>query len=112
MASFLPVTEVISLMVLVLGGAGYIGSHVAHLLQERGYSVIVYDDFSRGHREAVAGLTWIEGDIGDEARLYQLMVDEQIEGVFYFAAASLAVLCPLYRQNYLRYRGGSKARPC
>lgn len=75
--------------VLVLGGAGYIGSHVAHLLQEKGYSVIVYDNFSRGHREAIAGLNWIEGDIGDEDRLYQLMVDEQIEGIFHFAAVSL-----------------------
>ena len=75
--------------VLVLGGAGYIGSHVAHLLQERGYSVIVYDDFSRGHREAVAGLNWMEGDIGDEARLYQLIVDKQIEAIFHFAAASI-----------------------
>ena len=37
--------------VLVVGGAGYIGSHAVSLLKNQGHNVIIYDDFSKGHKE-------------------------------------------------------------
>ena len=64
--------------VLVTGGAGYIGSHAVKALAEGGYDVVIYDDLSAGHREAVETLaarvpgrhiTLVEGDIADRARV-------------------------------------------
>ncbi len=51
--------------VLVVGGAGYIGSHTAHVLRRKGYEVIVYDNLCTGHRELAEGLELIVGDIAD-----------------------------------------------
>ena len=50
--------------ILVTGGAGYIGSHVAKKLAEAGYNVIVLDNLSKGHREAVLKGKLIVGDLG------------------------------------------------
>ena len=44
--------------ILITGGAGYIGSHVGALLDERGYTVLTYDNLSKGHRDAV-----LQGDL-------------------------------------------------
>ena len=41
--------------ILVVGGAGYIGAHVAYLLQENGYGVRIYDDFSNGLKSRIEG---------------------------------------------------------
>ena len=53
--------------VLVVGGAGYIGSHAAHALKRRGYEVIVYDNLVAGHKELAKGFELIVGDISDRA---------------------------------------------
>jgi UDP-glucose 4-epimerase len=74
--------------VLVTGGAGYIGSHTARLLEQSGYSVIIYDNFSRGHRAAVEGLTVIEGDTAEYDKLVQVLEEEEIGAVMHFAAHS------------------------
>ena len=56
--------------VLVTGGAGYIGSHASKALAARGESVVVYDNFSQGHRAATGRATAVvEGDIQDTAKL-------------------------------------------
>ena len=51
--------------VLITGGAGYIGSHVARLLRERGREIVVLDTLERGRREAVLGAPLVVGDIAD-----------------------------------------------
>ena len=55
--------------ILVTGGAGYIGSHACKALARAGYRPVVYDNLSRGHREAVRWGPLVEGDIGDSSRL-------------------------------------------
>ena len=55
--------------ILVTGGAGYVGSHACKALCGAGYRPIVYDNLSRGHRQAVRWGPLIEGDLHDVARL-------------------------------------------
>jgi UDP-glucose 4-epimerase len=72
------------LAVLVVGGAGYIGSHAAHVLRRRGYDVIIYDNLSTGHRELAEGFELIVGDIADSAKLEQVL--SLCDSVMHFAA--------------------------
>jgi UDP-glucose 4-epimerase len=92
--------------VLVTGGAGYIGSHAALALIEAGHEVVVLDDLSSGHRDALAELpaALVEGDIGDAALLDRLLATWPIGAVLHFAAATVvpeSVERPLkyYRNN-------------
>src|SRR5690242_7538477 len=55
--------------ILVTGGAGYIGSHACKALAAAGYRPVVYDNLSRGHREAVRWGPLVEGDLHDSPRL-------------------------------------------
>lgn len=76
-------------MVLVTGGAGYIGSHAVLALQQAGYEVLVLDNLSNGHRELVEqGLKvkLIVGDISDRPLLDQLFSEYPIASVMHFAA--------------------------
>ncbi len=62
-------------MILVVGGAGYIGSHVVKQLLEQKYQVIVLDNLPTGHREAVdPRASFIQGDIRDESLLTHIHV--------------------------------------
>lgn len=72
--------------VLVTGGAGYIGSHVALALAAAGYHPIVYDNLSHGHRWAVQWGPLIEGDIADKDRLVTTIRDHDIKAVLHFAS--------------------------
>jgi UDP-glucose 4-epimerase len=72
------------LAVLVVGGAGYIGSHAAYVLQRRGYEVIIYDNLSTGHRELAEGFELIVGDIADSAKLAKAL--NRADAVMHFAA--------------------------
>ncbi len=73
--------------ILVVGGAGYIGSAVALKLIEAGHRVTVFDNLSSGHRQAVpAGAELIIGDIGDGAALDALFAAHPIDAVMHFAA--------------------------
>jgi UDP-glucose-4-epimerase GalE len=72
------------LAVLVVGGAGYIGSHAARALRRSGYDVIVYDNLSTGHRRLAAGFELVEGDIGDPAKLGSALA--RADAVMHFAA--------------------------
>ncbi|MEJ1377736.1 MAG: NAD-dependent epimerase/dehydratase family protein, partial [Candidatus Sedimenticola sp. (ex Thyasira tokunagai)] len=49
--------------ILVCGGAGYIGSHMVKMLARRGHEVVVFDNLSTGHREAVKWGTFVQGDL-------------------------------------------------
>jgi UDP-glucose 4-epimerase len=75
--------------VLVTGGAGYIGSHVAAALAECGYEPIIYDNLSEGHVEAADGRRLVVGDTADIARLDGLFEEYDFKAVLHFAAASL-----------------------
>jgi UDP-glucose 4-epimerase len=76
--------------ILVTGGAGYIGSVMVELLRERGAAVVVADNLSRGHREAVAeDVPLYVGDIADGSFLRGLFREHPIDGVVHFAASSL-----------------------
>ncbi|MFI5360064.1 MAG: UDP-glucose 4-epimerase GalE [Halanaerobiales bacterium] len=75
--------------ILVTGGAGYIGSHIGKKLAEAGYNVIVLDNLSKGHREAVLKGKLIVGDLADMDLLDRIMKEEEIEGVIHLAADSL-----------------------
>lgn len=76
--------------VLVLGGAGYIGSHAVDQLIHRGYDVVVVDNLGTGHKAAIHDKAkFYEGDIRDKAFLENVFNNENIEGVFHFCAYSL-----------------------
>lgn len=75
--------------ILVIGGAGYIGSHVIKQLNEAGFATVVYDSLKKGHREAVLSGDFIQGDILDTHRLSQVFKRYQIEAVMHFAADSI-----------------------
>jgi len=90
--------------ILVTGGAGYIGSHACKALACAGYQPVVYDNLSRGHREAVRWGPLIEADIADRARLRAAIVDHRIVAVMHFAAyayvgESVADPALYYRNN-------------
>ena len=73
--------------ILVTGGAGYIGGTVALRLLAGGHNVLIYDNFSHGHRDLVpAGTQLIEGELADRERLTRIFRDEQVDGVMHFAA--------------------------
>jgi len=72
--------------ILVAGGAGYIGSHMADFLKKEGYDVVVLDNLSTGHREAVLDAEFVEGDLGDKNLLAQLFKQHQFDAVMHFAA--------------------------
>jgi UDP-glucose 4-epimerase len=73
--------------ILVTGGAGYIGAHMVKTLLERGHEVVVLDDLSTGHRDAVsAGARFVEGDVARTDDVRALIRDERIEAVMHFAA--------------------------
>lgn len=72
--------------VLVVGGAGYIGSHVNKMLHQSGYNTIVLDNLSKGDRRAVLYGKFIEGDIADNALLNRIFMEHTIDAVMHFAA--------------------------
>lgn len=71
---------------LVTGGAGYIGSHAAKALSRAGYTVVVFDNLSAGHREAVRFGELAVGDITDVAAVRRVIRDHGISAVMHFAA--------------------------
>ncbi len=73
-------------MILVTGGAGYIGSHVCKKLYEKGYEFIVLDNLSKGCKEFVRWSDLIIGDVGDENLLDKIFSKYKIEAVIHFAA--------------------------
>lgn len=75
--------------ILVTGGAGYIGSHVVRQLGEAGRDVLTLDNLSTGHREAVLYGDLIEGEVGDQRLVSQLLADRQIDTVMHFAARTI-----------------------
>lgn len=72
--------------ILVVGGAGFIGSHVNKMLHQSGYHTIVLDNLSLGNQKAVIHGTFVEGDIGDTPLLQSIFAEYAIDAVMHFAA--------------------------
>ncbi len=74
--------------ILVIGGAGYIGSHTVKLLIDMEYNVIIYDNLSKGHKEVadILNVKLIVGDLGDRQKLKEVFETEKIDIVMHFAA--------------------------
>ena len=72
--------------ILVVGGAGYIGSYMCKCLSRIGYVPIVLDNLAYGHREAVKWGPFIEGSMADSKLLNQIFSDYHIDAVMHFAA--------------------------
>ena len=70
--------------VLVVGGAGYIGSHAALALKRRGYEPIIYDNLTAGHASLAQDFELVVGDISDTAKLAHLL--QRVDSVMHFAA--------------------------
>jgi UDP-glucose 4-epimerase len=75
--------------VLVCGGAGYIGSHMVRHLVADGHEVVVFDNLSTGHREAVGTTTLVVGDLLQPASLDALFAAHRFDAVMHFCALSL-----------------------
>ncbi|WP_271006312.1 UDP-glucose 4-epimerase GalE [Listeria seeligeri] len=76
--------------IIVLGGAGYIGSHAVAELVNRGYNVVVVDNLKTGHKEAIhEKAKFYQGDIRDKDFLSSVFDRETVAGVMHFAASSL-----------------------
>ena len=75
-----------SASVLVVGGAGYIGSHMCHVLADAGHAVTVFDNLSRGHRDAVPGADLLVGDIRSGEDLAACFRRRHYDAVMHFAA--------------------------
>ncbi len=94
-------------VILVVGGAGYVGCHMVKDLLCAGNRVVVLDNFSRGHRDSVPGAVVFEGDLGDALLLDRIFSSHHVSAVMHFAAFSLvgeSVEQPLayYRNNVSR----------
>jgi UDP-glucose-4-epimerase GalE len=72
--------------ILVTGGAGYIGAHACKALAKAGYEPVAYDNLIYGHREAVRWGPFIEGDIGDRAKVAEAIRRHAVTAVMHFAA--------------------------
>ncbi len=72
------------MVVLVIGGAGYIGSHTARALKRAGHEVIVFDNLSTGHEFLAAGFELVKGDVLDAAALRRIL--PRANAIMHFAA--------------------------
>ncbi len=90
--------------VLVVGGAGYIGSHMVRKLDRTGHQVVVLDNLSTGHAAAVTAGELIVGEMSDRTLVEAILSDHRIDAVMHFAACALvgeSVIEPAkyYRNN-------------
>jgi len=77
-------------VILVCGGAGYIGSHAVHRLASQRQRVVVVDNLTAGHRAAVPpGVPFYRGDLRDRSTLENIFEEHDVSAVLHFAASSL-----------------------
>lgn len=93
-------------MILIVGGAGYIGSHVNKLLTREGFRTVVFDNLARGHREFVKWGEFFEGDLADKEHIRSCFREFPIDTVMHFSAFAYvgeSVLHPslYYRNNVI-----------
>jgi UDP-glucose 4-epimerase len=90
--------------ILVTGGAGYIGSHVALQLRARGERVVILDDLSRGFRQAVLDAPLVVGKVADRATVLPLLRSHAVDTVMHFAAFTIV---PESVKDPLKYFGNN-----
>ena len=73
-------------MILIVGGAGYIGSHINKQLNKKGYKTVVFDNLIYGHREAVKWGEFILGDLSNVEQIKLVFRKYNIDAVMHFAA--------------------------
>jgi UDP-glucose-4-epimerase GalE len=101
-------------IVLVTGGAGYVGSHAAKALRQAGHQVVIYDNLSAGHRQAALGSPLVVGDIADVGAVRRAIRESGATAVMHFAAwlsVADSVSDPVgyYRNNVLGTLGTLEA---
>lgn len=74
--------------ILVVGCAGYIGSHMVSVLMERGHQVVVLDNLSTGHRDAVLAGHFVPADLADSAEVDAIFNANRFDAVMHFASSS------------------------
>lgn len=97
-------TNCSSKKILVVGGAGYIGSHMVRELIDRGFDPLVYDNLSTGHAWAVPDGCLMQGELADAVALKRLFEAHDIRAVMHFASSiqvgeSVAEPLKYYRNN-------------
>lgn len=75
--------------ILVVGGAGYIGSHMTRLLLEEGHDAVVADNLSTGHRDAVPAKAFLKAELGNRVLLDTILSGHHFDGVMHFASSIL-----------------------
>jgi len=78
-------------MILVTGGAGYVGSHACKALAKAGFTPVTYDNLSTGHAYAVKWGPFVQGDLTDQALLKETLRKYQPRAVLHFAASALVI---------------------
>ena len=93
------------MQLLIVGGAGYIGSHMVKMLLDYGHDVVTLDNLSTGYRDAVLGGEFICGDLADKPLLDKIFSARKFDGVMHFASliqVGESVLKPgkYYKNNF------------
>lgn len=73
--------------ILVTGGAGYIGSHTVRKLKEAGHSILIFDNLSSGHLEAIKGFNLFRGDLANKSDLDKVFSENKFDAVVHFAGS-------------------------
>ena len=94
-------------VVLVTGGAGYIGSHAVKALRDAGSAVVVLDSLVAGHRDAIVGVPFVQADIADRDEVRKVIREYHVTAVIHFAAflsvrESVSVPNLYYRNNVIK----------
>jgi UDP-glucose 4-epimerase len=95
--------------ILITGGAGYIGSHVALQLRARGERIVVLDDLSRGFRQAVLDAPLVVGRVGDRDTVRRVLTEHAVDTVMHFAAFTIV---PESVREPLKYYANNTGSTC
>ncbi len=93
-------------MILVVGGAGYIGSHINKLLNQRGYKTVVFDSLVYGHRNFVKWGEFVLGDLNDKKQIRLCFEKYSVKAVMHFSAfayvgESVTAPAKYYQNNFV-----------
>ncbi len=73
--------------ILVTGGAGYIGSHTVRKLKQAGHEIVIFDNLSSGHRDAIGDFTLVVGDLADKSALEKVFAENNFDAIVHFAGS-------------------------